>query len=84
MSDEADAGDVTEVHVCWGHVEAEIVVSYLEAHGVKAMISSSMPQSVLPFTVDGLGKIRVMVAQHEADHAKALLAEREQSADPEE
>jgi hypothetical protein len=63
------------VFTCWNDSEADIVVSLLGAHDIQAMANSDVPHSVLPLTMDGLGKIQVLVSEDDAEQARALLAE---------
>lgn len=64
------------VHVCWGDGEAQVVASYLQAHGIEAVINSEVPHSVLPITADGLGEVRVLVPESEREAALECLAQR--------
>ncbi len=54
-------------------VEASVVKSLLDAHGVVAMVSSDVTHSVLPLTIDGLGEVRITVSAEEADEARRLI-----------
>ena len=48
-------------------IEAEIVRSLLEAHGILSVVSSDVPQSIFPLSVDGLGNIRLAVHPSESE-----------------
>ncbi len=54
-------------------VEASIVRSLLDAHGIRAMLSSDVPHSVLPLTINGLGEVRLSVLASEADQAQHII-----------
>ncbi len=54
-------------------VEASVVKSLLDAHGIKAMLSSDVTHSVLPLTINGLGEVRITVSAEEADEAMRLI-----------
>ena len=54
-------------------IEAEIVRSLLEAHGILSVISSDVPQSIFPLSVDGLGNIRLAVHPTEAEEAERVI-----------
>ena len=47
-------------------IEAGIVRSLLEAHGIMSVVSSDVPQSIFPLSVDGLGNIRLAVHPSES------------------
>ncbi len=54
-------------------VEASIVRSLLDAHGIRAILSSDVPHSVLPLTINGLGEVRVSVLEPDAEEARRII-----------
>src|SRR5919201_5006709 len=54
-------------------IEASIVRSLLEAHGVMTVVSSDVPHSIFPLSVDGLGEVRISVHHTEADEARCII-----------
>ncbi len=54
-------------------IEASVVRSLLDAHGIQAILSSQIPHSVLPITIDGLGEVRLSVLASEADEALGII-----------
>lgn len=54
-------------------VEASVVRSLLDAHGITALVSSDVPHSVFPLTIDGLGEVRLTVSAEDAEEAKRLI-----------
>lgn len=54
-------------------IEASIVRGLLETHGIRALLSSDVPHSVWPLTIDGLGEVRLSVRADEADEAQRLI-----------
>ena len=54
-------------------IEAEIVRSLLEAHGILSVVSSDVPQSIFPLSVDGLGDIRLAVHPSESEEAERVI-----------
>jgi ribonuclease-3 len=54
-------------------VEASIVRGLLEANGVMSIVSSTVPHSVFPMTVNGLGEVRISVRADEADEARRII-----------
>jgi ribonuclease-3 len=49
------------------------VRSLLEAHGIMSVVSSDVPQSIFPLSVDGLGEIRIAVHHSEAEEAERII-----------
>jgi ribonuclease-3 len=54
-------------------VEASIVRSLLDAHGIRAILSSDVPHSVFPLTINGLGEVRLSVVESDADDAQRII-----------
>jgi len=54
-------------------IEAGIVRSLLEAHGIMSVVSSDVPQSIFPLSVDGLGNIRLAVHPSESEDAERII-----------
>jgi len=54
-------------------IEARVVRSLLEAHGIMSVVSSDVPQSIFPLSVDGLGDIRLAVHPSEAEEAERII-----------
>lgn len=61
--------------------EAELVRTLLESYGIPCSISSDIPHSVYPLTVDGLGEIRISVPEEALEEAKTILEEHQKSGD---
>ncbi len=54
-------------------IEAQIVRGLLETHGVMSVISSDVPHSIFPLSVDGLSAVRISVHPGEADEALRII-----------
>jgi ribonuclease-3 len=54
-------------------IEAQVVRSLLDAHGIVSVISSDLPHSIFPLSVDGLGEVRLAVHAAEADEARRII-----------
>lgn len=59
-----------------GPVEAEVIKNFLESQGISCILRGQMAQSVYPFSVDGMGELKVMVSEFDYSLAKELLAQR--------
>ena len=68
--------DFKEVYKAWGSAEAEVVKSYLESHGIPCLLKGLVVQSVHPFTMDGLGEIKILVPKKDQALAEELLKAR--------
>jgi hypothetical protein len=62
-----------EVYKAWGSAEAEVVKSFLESHGIPCMLKGLVVQSVHPFSMDGLGEIKILVPEKDYALAEKLL-----------
>lgn len=62
------------VYVAWGQPEAEIVRGRLESEGIPAILRYESAGMVYGLTVDGLGKVEVLVPEVFASLARELLA----------
>jgi ribonuclease-3 len=54
-------------------IEAQIVRGLLETHGIMSVMSSDVPHSVFPLSVDGLGEVRLSVHHTEAEEAHRII-----------
>jgi hypothetical protein len=65
-----------EVHKVWGPVEADVIKSFLESHGISCLLRGKVVQSVHPFSADGLGEIKIFVSKKDYALAKKLLKDK--------
>jgi hypothetical protein len=67
--------DMKLVELCrvMGPVEAEVIKNFLESQGIECILQGQMVQAVYPILVDGLGEIRVLVAEKDFATATELL-----------
>ena len=80
MTEPAENPDTTElvaVYTAQGHPRAHVIKSKLEAAGIPAILSYDSASLVFGLTVDGIGKVRVLVRPEDAEEARNLLAEQE-------
>lgn len=70
------SGKLVEIHKVWGPAEAEVIKSFLESHGITCILKGLVVQSVHPFSMDGLGEIKICVTEEEAIVAQKLLEAR--------
>jgi hypothetical protein len=68
--------DLKEVTKVWGPVEAEVIRTFLQSHGITCIFRGQVVQSVHPFSADGLGEIKIVVPEKDYVRAKKLLEEK--------
>ena len=64
----------TCVYVANGQTEAHQVKDFLDGAGVPAILRGESLSKTHAFTVDGLGRVEVLVAASDAERAVALIA----------
>jgi ribonuclease-3 len=68
-----DSADLVVIFRTHSDIEAQIVRGLLETHGVMSVVSSDVPHSIFPLSVDGLGEVRLAVHPGEADEAQRII-----------
>jgi hypothetical protein len=66
---------IIEVYKAHGEMEAQVVKTKLESHGIPVLLKSTAAPSVHAFVMDGLGEYRVMVPASLSEEAQSILAE---------
>jgi hypothetical protein len=57
----------------YGRMEAELVESYLEAHGVDVeLFQEAVGHHIYPTTIDGLALVQIFIKKTDADEARKL------------
>lgn len=67
--------ELVELASAQGDFEAQVLKGMLESEGIDVVVRAGVSQSILPFTVDGLGQMKLFVREHDLAAAKALLNE---------
>jgi ribonuclease-3 len=67
--------DVVVVFRTHSDIEASVVRGLLETHGIYSMVSSDVPHSIFPLTINGLGEVRISVRATEAEDAARIISE---------
>ncbi len=65
---------LVEVFEASGDKEALVIKGLLESDGIWCSLESDVPHSVFPLEVDGLGAVRIMVSEEDAQRAIELIA----------
>jgi hypothetical protein len=71
----AQKSDLVCVRICQGLDLAQIYKSKLEAMDIPVLLKYESAGLIFGITVDGLGRVEVMVPESYAEEAKALLAD---------
>jgi hypothetical protein len=61
------------VHTCMNDEEGEIIIEFLAANDIEAILDSNLPHSLTPVEDDA----QVLVHEDNAEEAKRLLSDRE-------
>lgn len=70
-----EASELIVVYVSQGPLGAEVARSKLEAEGIPAILRYEAVGRVLGLTVDGLGRVEVLVRPEDAPLARQILEE---------
>jgi hypothetical protein len=70
-----DDNELVELISEQGEVNARLLVGILESEGIEVMLKSHQTFSALPFTVDGMGEVRIMVRREDLERARTILKE---------
>jgi hypothetical protein len=73
-------GGLVKVYQSQGIFAAEVVKAKLEANGIPAMLKYESVGQVIGITVDGLGRVEVLVSAENAAEAAELVEERDDDA----
>jgi len=63
------------VHTAQGEFEAQLVKAFLQDRGVPCRFGGEALRKTHGLTLDGLGEVRIFVAQSDAGKARELLAQ---------
>jgi ribonuclease-3 len=65
--------DLVVIFTTPSDIEARVVQSLLEAHGLMAITSSGMSRAVFPLSVDRASDVRIAVHESEVDEARRII-----------
>ena len=65
--------ELKEIKSVQGPVEAEVIKSLLQSHGISCIFMGLVVQSIHAFSADGLGKIKIMVSESDYEAAKQIM-----------
>jgi hypothetical protein len=68
-----DEDELVELISVQGEMDAELLVGILEGEGIDVMLKSNQTFSALPFTVDGMGEVRLLVREGDLLKAREVI-----------
>ena len=71
---EGESPKLVEVHRASNDEEALVIKGLLESQGIHCILRSRVVHAVHPFSMNGLGEVRILVADMDAPDAKSLLS----------
>ena len=69
--------NLVEVYRASGEMEAQVIRSLLEYHGIPSILKGEVARNLYGVTVDGIGEVRIMVWEHVAEEARSLIKGRD-------
>ncbi|MBN1162943.1 MAG: DUF2007 domain-containing protein [Candidatus Krumholzibacteriota bacterium] len=75
MNMENNNSELIELTTVQGDIEAEIIVGICRSEGIEVLVKSDMAHGSLPFTVDGMGQVKLMVMKDDLQRARTILEE---------
>ncbi len=66
---------IVQVHLVQGLAEADVIQSMLESIGIESMTRGHSVLNVHPFTMDGMGEVRILVAEPDVEAARQAIEE---------
>jgi len=78
MTEKKSENDLDLVELCkvWGPAEAEVIKTMLESYGIPCLMRGQVVQSILPYSVDGMGEIKILVPKKDLAKAKSLIEQK--------
>ena len=72
--------DETRVFVASGELEAQQIQGFLEAAGIESELRGESLRKTHGLTIDGLGRVEILVSRADEERARELLASAERGA----
>jgi hypothetical protein len=68
---------LVEVYKAQTEMEAQVIKGLLESFGIPSVLKANAAPSVHMFTMDGLGQVKVMVLDSQAEEARELIVSKD-------
>ena len=64
---------LVKVYTAHGEMEAQVIKGLLESCDIPSLMQGNAAQSMQPFVMDGMGEIKILVAEPQADEARKII-----------
>ena len=64
---------LVKVYTAHGEMEAQVIKSLLQSCGIPSLMQGNAAMSMQPFVMDGMGEIKIMVTEAQADEARKII-----------
>ena len=64
---------LVKVYTAHGEMEAQVIKSLLESCGIRSLMQGNAAMSMQPFVMDGMGEVKIMVTEAQADEARKII-----------
>ena len=64
---------LVKVYTAHGEMEAQVIKSLLESCGIRSLMQGNAAMSMQPFVMDGMGEIKIMVTEAQAEEARNII-----------
>jgi hypothetical protein len=64
---------LVKVYTAHGEMEAQVVKGLLESCGIHSLMQGNAAFSMQPFVMDGMGEVKILVAEEQADEARKII-----------
>ncbi len=68
---------LVEIYRANSEMEALVIKSLLESYQIPCLLKSHAAPSVHVFTTDGMGEVKIMVSESQAEKARGLIEKKE-------
>jgi hypothetical protein len=68
-----DKDRLIKVYTAHGEMEAQVIKSLLETFSIPSLMQGNAALSMQPFVMDGMGEIKIMVAETKAEEARKII-----------
>ena len=64
---------LVKVYTAHGEMEAQVIRGLLESCGIRSLMQGNAALSMQPFVMDGMGEIKIMVTETQAEEARKII-----------
>ncbi|MGA3093859.1 MAG: DUF2007 domain-containing protein [Dehalococcoidales bacterium] len=64
---------LVKVYTAHGEMEAQVIKGLLESCSIPSLMQGNAAMSMQPFVMDGMGEIKIMVTEAQADEARKII-----------